>query len=95
MKEKEKQREKQKKQRKKRQKRKTRKDICAKDATFTVADLSVLCAAADIAKGNKTAVPPPISAKPNKARYGPIEKQTKISPMNMEIIDTRETFTGP
>ena len=47
--------------------RKTRKDIWANDATLIAAGLSVFWAAADIASGNKTAVPPPIKANPSKA----------------------------
>ena len=58
---------------------------CANDATFSSGVLSVLCAAADIANGKITALPPPIKRKPNSAVTGTNENTTQPTPKSMAI----------
>ena len=58
---------------------------CANDATFSSGVLSILCAAADIASGKITALPPPIKRKPNSAVKGANENTTQPTPKTMEI----------
>merc|ERR1711991_1172823 len=57
--------------------------------------LSENCAAAETARGNKTAVPPPIKKNPNKTKYGKFEKETKINPINITLIENFATFLLP
>ena len=75
-------------------KRNARKDICASDATLTAAGRSVLWAAADMASGNRTALPAPINAKPSKAMAGTDARETRITPILIESIERRETFSA-
>ena len=60
-----------------------RKDICANEATLTAAGLSVFWAAADIAKGNNTAEPPPIKVKPISEIITELDNVTANTPMNI------------
>ena len=75
--------------------KKTTKEICASDATLAAEVLSVNFAAAETASGNNTAVPPPIIKKPNSAKYEEFEKETKINPKNIAIMDNLATFLLP
>ena len=60
-----------------------RKDICANEATLTAAGLSVFCAAADMARGNNTADPPPIKVKPRSEIKTELENVTASKPINI------------
>ena len=63
--------------------RNIRKDIWANEATFIAAGLSVFWAAADMAKGNNTAEPPPIKVKPISEIITELDSVTAHTPMNI------------
>ena len=73
----------------------TTKLIWASEAMFTAAGLSVSCAAADIASGKITAHPMPINVNPNNETGAEGEKVTSDTPINIKMILTLETDSGP
>ena len=60
-----------------------RKDIWANEATLTAAGLSVFWAAADMARGNNTADPPPIKVKPINEIKTELDNVTANTPINI------------
>ena len=68
-------------------------EICASAATLVAAGRSVRCAAADMASGNITLVPTPISANPSSATaaFGAnvtISVPTPSTPSKLRAIDS-------